>query len=380
MKRHQAAIIGAGFMGRTHIEALRRLGNVDVKAVAAASKSEAQTLASAFGIERSASDYREILEDPAIDAIHICTPNALHFEIAEAALKAGKHVICEKPLATTSAQAASLLSLARERDLRHATNHNLRYYPMVQQMRAMREAGELGEILIAQGTYSQDWLFYDTDWNWRVEASEGGPSRVMADIGSHWCDMAENVTGLRITSLNADLQTFHKTRKRPRGPVETFQSVSAEDRIEVPVDTEDFGSVQFHMGDRARGAFTASQVSAGRKNRLSLEIFGTKASVAWDQERPNELWIGSRDSRSALILKDPALLLPQARPYADFPGGHSEGYDDTFKQIFRRFYQSIDDTAAVPVYPLFDDGLRQLRLVEAEIESSRSRRWVDIAE
>jgi predicted dehydrogenase len=251
---------------------------------------------------------------------------------------------------------------------------------MVQQMRALRESGELGEILIAQGTYSQDWLLYDTDWNWRVEARDGGPSRVMADIGSHWCDMAEHVTGLRITSLSADLQTFHKTRKRPAGIVETFQNkISAPGVSEdVSVDTEDFGSVQFHMGERTRGAFTASQVSAGRKNRLSIEIYGTKSSVAWDQERPDELWMGHRNSANRVMIKDPSLLEPSARSYADFPGGHSEGYDDTFKQVFRRFYQSIADPAAKPEYPLFDDGLRQLQLVEAEIESNRSRRWVEI--
>ena len=376
----RTAIIGAGFMGRTHLEALRRLGPVSVEAVAAASVEEARALASPFGIARAEADYRPILADPSIDAVHICTPNALHFEVASAALAADKHVICEKPLATSSGDARKLVSLARERGRRHATNHNLRYYPMVQQMRAMREAGELGEVLIVQGTYSQDWLLYDTDWNWRVEAREGGPSRVMADIGSHWCDMTEHVTGLRITSLSADLQTFHKTRKRPSGPVETFQnkSVAPEDRREVAVDTEDFGSVQFHMGNRARGAFTASQLSAGRKNRLSLEIYGTKSSVAWDQERPDELWIGNRDSANRLMLKDPALLRPNARSYADYPGGHSEGYDDTFKQLFRRFYQSIADPAASPEYPLFDDGLRQLQLVEAEIESNRTRTWVDV--
>jgi predicted dehydrogenase len=357
MKRLRAAIAGRGFMGRTHLEALRRLGSVDVQ---------------------MESDYRRILEDPTIDVVHICTPNALHYEMAATALSAGKHVVCEKPLAISSAEASALVSLARERKLRHATNHNLRYYPMVQQMRAMREAGELGEILIVQGTYSQDWLLFDTDWNWRVTAREGGPSRAMADIGSHWCDMAEHVTGLRITSLCADLQTFHRTRKRPAGPLETFQTKTTEDRVEVAVDTEDFGSVQFHMGDRTRGAFTASQVSAGRRNRLSIEIFGTKSSAAWDQERPDELWIGRRDAPNGLLLKDPALLLPGARSFADFPGGHSEGYDDTFKQLFRRFYESVADPALQPEYPLFDDGLRQLRLVEAEMESHRRRAWVEI--
>jgi len=383
MRTFRTAIIGAGFMGRTHLEALRRLGSVEVAGVAAATIDEARALASPFGIERIETDYKLLLDDSSIDAVHVCTPNAMHFDVAAAALAAGKHVVCEKPLATNSADARKLVQLARQsqlRQLRHATNHNLRYYPMVQQMRALRESGELGEILIAQGTYSQDWLLYDTDWNWRVEARDGGPSRVMADIGSHWCDMAEHVTGLRITSLSADLQTFHKTRKRPAGPVGTFQNKISTPGVseDVSVDTEDFGSVQFHMGERTRGAFTASQVSAGRKNRLSIEIYGTKSSVAWDQERPDELWMGHRNSANRVMIKDPSLLEPSARSYADFPGGHSEGYDDTFKQVFRRFYQSIADPAAKPEYPLFDDGLRQLQLVEAEIESNRSRRWVEI--
>ena len=242
---------------------------------------------------------------------------------------------------------------------------------MVQHMRRMREDGELGDILVVQGTYSQDWLLYDTDWNWRIDSKANGPSRCLADIGSHWCDMAEHVTGQRITSLCADLQTFHKTRKRPKGPIETFagKTLKPEDYIEVPIDTEDFGAVVFRMGDRARGTFTASQVSAGRKNRLSIEIFGTKGGVSWDQERPDELWIGQRNSSNQIIVKDPSLLKDRARPYADLPGGHSEGYDDTFKQVFRRFYASIGDPSAQPEYPQFVDGLRQLTILESELAS-----------
>jgi predicted dehydrogenase len=252
---------------------------------------------------------------------------------------------------------------------------------MAQQMRRMREAGDLGEILVVQGTYSQDWLLYDTDWNWRVETKENGPSRCMADIGSHWCDMAEHVTGLRIASLCADLNTFHKTRKRPKGSIETFagKSLKPEDYVETPVDTEDFGAVVFRMGNGARGAFTASQVSAGRKNRLSIEIYGTKCGVAWDQERPDELWIGNRNSANQVMIKDPALLKEGARSYADLPGGHSEGYDDTFKQVFRRFYRSIVDPAAEPEYPQFVDGLRQLTVLEAEMDSSKRRAWVEVS-
>jgi len=378
--KHKVGVVGTGFMGRTHLEALRRLGSVEIQAVADTSLERARQLAAAFGVDGATADYREILNDPAVDAVHVCTPNAMHFPIAEAALRAGKHVLCEKPLATSASEARKLVTLARENKLRNCTNHNLRFYPMVQQMRCMREEGDLGDILVVQGTYSQDWLLYDTDWNWRIEASENGPSRVMADIGSHWCDMAEHVTGERIGSLCADLQIFHKTRKRPKHAVETFagKMLKPEEYDSVAIDTEDFGSAIFRIGERGRGAFTASQVSAGRKNCLSIEIYGTKASVAWNQERPDELWIGQRNTNNQIVVKDPSLLKPGARSFADYPGGHSEGYDDTFKQVFRRFYRSIEDPSAPAEYPQFSDGLRQLVILESEMESNRKHGWVDI--
>ena len=269
-----------------------------------------------FPLLTIAADYREILRDPAIDAVHICTPNAQHFSMAKEALQAGKHVICEKPLATSVEEGEELVSLAERQGLRNCVCHNLRYYPMVQQMRRMREDGDLGEILVVQGTYFQDWLLYDTDWNWRVDAKAGGPSRCMADIGSHWFDMAEHVTGLRVTSLCADLQTFHPTREASRNiPSKPFPtSCLVPKTIWKPrVDTEDFGAVIFRMGERTRGSVTASQVSAGRKNRLSIEICGTRASVAWNQERPDELWVGHRDAGNEIVVKDPSLLKPAAR-------------------------------------------------------------------
>ena len=376
-KRIRTAVFGTGFMGRVHLEALRRVENVDVAAIAGRNAAAAEKLGSAFGVSRTAA--AAILRDPNIDAVHICTPNAQHYPMAKEALLAGKHVLCEKPLAISVEEAQELAALAAQKGLRNCVCHNLRYYPMVQQMRAMREAGDLGEILVVQGTYSQDWLLYDTDWNWRVDSKAGGPSRCMADIGSHWCDMAEHLTGLRVSTLCADLNTVHKTRKQPKGPVETFANklASAADTIETPVDTEDFGAVIFRMGDRARGSMTASQVSAGRKNRLSIEIYGTKAGVAWDQERPDELWIGHRDSANCIIIKDPSLLKPAASTFADLPGGHSEGYDDTFKQVFRRFYSSIREPSAPQDYPHFTDGLRQLLILRAELESNHTRAWVN---
>src|SRR5512133_208498 len=310
MKTLKTAVFGTGFVGRVHLEGISRVGGDKLYAIGEPEVAKAEQLAAEFGAQKVEADYHKLLQDPNVDAVHICTPNALHFPMATDALKAGKHVICEKPLATSVEEARGLVKLAAETKLRNATFHNLRYYALVQQMRRMREEGELGEILLVQGTYSQDWLLYDTDWNWRIDSKANGPSRCMADIGSHWCDMAEHVTGQRITSLCADLQTFHKTRKRPKGPIETFagKTLRPEDYIEVPMDNEDFGSVIFRMGERARGAFTASQVNVGCKNRLSIEIYGTKCGVAWDQEKPDELWIGHRNSPNQVIIKDPSIM------------------------------------------------------------------------
>src|SRR6266566_1308246 len=310
MKKLKTAVFGTGFMGRVHTEGIRRLGNVEVAAIAASSDEKARKFGEEVGVGRTTGDYRTVLRDATIDAVHICTPNALHFPMASAALEAGKHVLCEKPLAISVSEAKKLVELAAKKDLANCTFHNLRFYPMVQQIRRMRETGELGEIYVVQGTYSQDWLYYDTDWNWRIDQKANGKSRVMADIGSHWCDMIEHVTGLRITSLCADLQTFHKTRKKPKG------------------------------------------------------------SVAWDQEQPDALWIGHRNEPNQSIVKDPSLLEESARRYADLPGGHSEGYDDTFKQVFRRFYRTVADRSAPVEYPQFADGLRQLQILDKALRSS----------
>lgn len=368
MKNIRTAIVGTGFMGRVHLEALRRIAGVELVAIVGRELASAEKLGSGFNIERAESDYRNVLLDKSIEAVHICTPNALHYPMAKEALIAGKHVLCEKPLTATVEEAAELVTLAAERGLRNCVCHNLRYYPMVQQMRRMREEGTLGRILMVQGTYSQDWLLYNTGWHWRLDA-QGGALRTMADVGTHWFDMAEHVTGLRVSSLCADLQTFFPNWNRPTGK-------TGVEKIEVS--TEDYGGVVFHMGDVTRGSMTASQVSGGRKNRLALEIYGTEASVGWDQERPDELWIGRRNGPNHLMLKDPVSLQAQAATYADLPGGHSEGYDDTFKQTFRRFYASISNPDGPVDYPQFIDGLRHMQLMQSELESHRARAWVKV--
>jgi predicted dehydrogenase len=346
-----------------------------VVGVAGRTAAAARKFADAMSIERATGNYQDLLADPELDAVHICTPNELHFPMAQAAMQAGKNVLCEKPLASTVAEANAMLAMAKEKGLAHCTLYNVRAYPQVQNMRRMREAGELGDIQVVQGTYSQDWLLYDTDWNWRIES---GPSRTFADIGTHWCDLAEHITGRRISALCADLTTFLDTRKKPKGSVETFtgKTLQPSEYDEVAIKTEDFGAMIFAMGEKTKGSLTVSQVSVGRKNRLFIEIFGTKASVAWNTESPDELWIGHRNSPNQIVVKDPSLLTNGAASWADLPGGHSEGYDDTFKQIFRRFYNRVADKNAPVEYPTFEDGIRQMRVLDAVLESSRKRAWV----
>ena len=380
MRKLKTAMIGTGFMGKVHTEAIRRLGNVEVAAVAAITLDEAQSFATANFVPHATGDYKTLLADSSIDAVHICTPNALHYPIAKAALEAGKNVLCEKPLTTTVAEAEDLVAVANKTKLANCVNHNLRFYPAVQQIRSMVANGELGDILIVQGTYFQDWLLYDTDWNWRVSTGENGKLRAMGDIGSHWMDMIQHLTGLKITSLCADLQTFHPTRKRPKGAVETFagKKLQPSDYESVSIDTDDFGSVLLRLGDRARGNFSVSQMSAGRKNRFEFEIFGTKCGVAWNQERPDELWIGRRNEPNELIVKDPSLMDKRAATFADLPGGHSEGYDDAHKQMFRRFYRRVADPSAPVEFPTFEDGLLGMRLLEKVLESATSHAWVTV--
>ncbi|MEQ1883755.1 MAG: Gfo/Idh/MocA family oxidoreductase [Bryobacteraceae bacterium] len=382
MKKLKTVVFGTGFVGRVHIEGIRRLGNVELYAIGVGPQDDGNKLAAELTVDRVSADYATLVSDPNVDAVHVCTPNALHFPIAKAALAAGKHVLCEKPLAMSVEEARALVDLAAKTGLRNCTFHNLRFYPMIQQARRIVASGELGDVLIVQGTYSQDWLLYDTDWNWRLISAEGGRSRTLADIGSHWCDGMEHVTGQKITSLCADIQTFHKTRKRPKKAVDTFsgKALRPEDYEDVAIDTEDYAAVMFRMGERTRGSFTVSQVSSGRKNSYRFEIFGTKAGLAWDGEKQDELWIGHRGSPNQLLLKDPSLLSPEARSYADLPGGHSEGYDDTFKQVFRRFYRSIEDPKTPADYPQFADGLRQLTILDAEFTSHERQGWVNVSD
>ena len=380
MKRIKTAIVGTGFMGKVHAEQVRRLGNVDIEAVVGSSLARAKSFAEASGIPIATGDLEDVLNNKEIAAVHICTPNVDHFPQSLAALNAGKAVLCEKPMTTTVEEARQLVKTAKAKNAINCVQHNLRYYPVLQQVRQMIAHGDLGEILIVQGTYSQDWLLYDTDWNWRIDTKENGQLRVMGDIGSHWMDMIQHLTGLPITAVCADLATFHKTRRKPKGSVETFsgKKASADDTDEFVVDSDDFGAVLVHLGERTRGTFTVSQMSAGRKNRFFIEIFGTKAGVAWNQEEQDTLWIGHRNDPNQIVIKDASLFYPEAAKFVDLPGGHSEGYDDSHKQVFKNFYARVADPSVPIDYPTFEDGLRGMILLEKVAESSAKKAWVQV--
>ena len=380
VKKIKTAIVGTGFMGKVHAEQVRRLGNVEIAAVVGSRPERAKAFAEASGIPIATDNLQEVLDNKEIVAIHICTPNVDHFPQSMAALNAGKAVLCEKPMTTTVSEARQLLDLAKEKHAVNCVQHNLRYYPVLQQARQMIAHGDLGEILIVQGTYSQDWLLYETDWNWRIDTAENGQLRVMGDIGSHWMDMIQHLTALPITAVCADLATFYKTRKRPKGSVETFsgKKATAQDTEDFAVDSDDFASVLIHLGERARGAYTVSQMSAGRKNRFFIEIFGTKAGLSWNQEEPDSLWIGHRNEPNQVLIKDASLFYPEAAKFSDLPGGHSEGYDDSHKQVFKNFYAKIADPSIPIDYPTFEDGLRGMILLEKVAESSAKKSWVQV--
>ena len=377
----KVAVIGLGFMGRTHIQSLRRLG-VEVHGVAGISEDEARNASAELGIPKWYKDFEEAIADDEIKAVHLCTPNHLHFSQAKKALEAGKHVLCEKPLAMTSAESKVLAELAKSKGLITAVNYNLRFYPICQEAKAKIEAGDLGSPYLIHGAYLQDWLFLQTDWNWRLETEQGGDLRVVADIGTHWMDMITWLTGLKITEVMADFSTVHKTRLKPAGEVETYAGKVSENTStnEVPIKTEDTAVILFRFENGALGNVSLSQVSAGRKNFFWFEISGSKTSLHWEQENPNELWIGYRDQPNQLLSKDPSLFHPSARALTGFPGGHAEGYPDTFVQVFRQFYGAVGSGKLPETgrFATFEDGHHEMLLCEAIQRSAHERKWVKV--
>lgn len=378
----RVGIVGTGFIGPAHLEALRR-NNVNVVGLAEATAELAAEKAADLGIGKSYESYEAMLADPDIDVIHLATPNYLHYPHAKAALEAGKHVVCEKPLAMNSAESADLVRIAKESGKVNAINFNIRFYPMVQQARSMVQDGEIGDLFILQGSYLQDWLLLPTDWNWRLEPGLGGTLRAVGDIGSHWLDLMSFITGLKVKEVFADFKTFHPIRKKPLKELETFtgKMLTPEDYEDKPIKTEDYASILLHYENGVHGVLTVSQVSSGRKNRIFFEINGTKSSLSWNGERPNELWIGQRSSPNQVMMKDPSLLSPEAVSTVSYPGGHNEGFPDTFKQLYNKVYNYIlsGDFTAKPDFPTFADGHYEQVLCEAIETSAKKGQWVEVA-
>ena len=374
-------VAGTGFIGPAHVEGLRRNG-IQVLGLAENTPENARAKAAEMGIPRAYDSFEAMLADPDIDIVHLATPNLLHHPYSKAALLAGKHVVCEKPLAMTASESAELVKLAAETGKVNAVNFNIRMYPMVQQARSLVQSGEIGDLFILQGSYLQDWLLLPTDWNWRLEPDLGGTLRAVGDIGSHWLDLLTFITGLRLEEVYADFKTFLPVRKKPTKELETFtgklqQSV---DYVDQPIYTEDYATILLHYENGVRGVVTVAQVCSGRKNRLFFEINGSKSSLVWDGERPNELWMGNRTSPNQVVMKDPSLLLPEARQTASYPGGHIEGFPDTFKQLYKKVYDYIfaGDFNKKPDFPTFADGHYEMVICEAIAQSAKEKEWVRI--
>ena len=382
MQKINTGIIGTGFIGPAHVEALRRLGNVEVLGVAERDVDLARAKADELSIPKSYGDYRELLADPDIHVVHNCTPNHLHFEVNRDILAAGKHVVSEKPLAMNCTESRELVRLAEKAGVVNAINFNYRYMPLVQQARLMcQEQEDVGRVLAVHGSYLQDWLLKETDWNWRLVPEMSGESRAVADIGSHLCDLIQFVTGLKIVRVMADLVTTHPIRKRPKVDVETYagKELQPGDYEDVEIASEDYASILLEFDSGAHGVMTVSQCAAGRKNRLFYEIDGSKCALSWDQEKPNEMWVGHRDTPNQMLMKDPSLLYEEAQDYAHYPGGHNEAYPDGPKNLFRNVYGFIAGDRPGGDFATFVDGHNAMAICEAVVQSGKAKQWVDVA-
>jgi len=376
-----AAVVGAGFIGPVHVEALRRNG-INVVGILGVSEEESRSAAESLGLPKAFKDYDEVLKSDDVQSVHLAVPNKLHYPMAKRALEAGKHVLCEKPLAMNSKETAELVEIASKANVAAGVNYNIRFYPLSIEAHEIVKRGDIGEIYSVHGSYVQDWLLYPTDFNWRLLPEEGGELRAVADIGTHWLDLIHFITGLEVEAVCADLKTFLPVRQRPKGEVETFKGKEEKAVETEPIEivTEDYGSILLRFSNGARGVLTVSQVTAGRKNCLRYEIAGSKRALYWNSEAPNELWIGHRDEANELLIRDPALLSDNARRFASFPGGHNEGFPDSFKQLCKAFYDYIKagDFNAPPPFPTFADGHREVVLCEAIARSAKEEKWMEV--
>jgi predicted dehydrogenase len=373
--RLKVAVIGVGFVGPHHVDAARRTGYADVVAVAGADRHRTAARAKELGVGIPTTDIDRLLGDPDIDVIHVCTPNRTHVEFATAVLNAGKHLVLEKPVAVDSASGELLVELAVSRNLRTLVTFTYRGYPIVQRARQLVADGVLGSPRLIHGAYLQDWLARATDFNWRVLEADGGPSRAVADIGSHWFDLAEFVSGRRVEGGLADFARVMDIRHRPVSGTATFSSSGGEETEAVAVTTEDAATLLLRFEGGARGACVVSQISVGHRNHLTLEIAGSDRSLAWDQEAPEHLWLGS--GAHVQSFQRDSVDTPRGIP--SLPAGHPQGWSDALRDVMRPFYAAIFDRHAVDdpsPYPTLADGVRAVQFTEVALASSQQGGWV----
>ena len=375
-----AAVIGTGFIGTVHIQALRRLG-VHVKGVLGSSPQRGAARAAEIGVPHAYPTLDDLLADAAVDVVHITSPNHAHYGQVKAILGAGKHVICEKPLAMTSAESAEMVAIAKASGKVAAVCYNIRFYPLNQQAHGMVQAGDLGAIRFVTGHYHQDWLAKPTDWNWRLESDMGGALRSVGDIGTHWIDLTSFVTGLRAVSVMAELATFVPERQKPTGPVETFSTAAGATQT-TAIDTDDAAMIVIRYEGGARGVMSTSQINMGRKNSLQWDVAGASASLAWDSETPDHLFIGHRDAPNQTLMRDFTLMNTAGTAAASLPPGHVEGFADSFFNFFRAVYADVDagGRRSGSTWASFDDGHYEMRFCDAVLRSAREGRWVDLNE
>lgn len=384
----RVGVVGTGFMAAAHTEALRRLGHL-VVAVAGRTSQSAREAAARLRVPAACESLAVLLADADVDVVHVTTPNDLHAEQVAAVVAAGKHVVCEKPLGVTSAESAETVRLAQEAGVVNAVCFNLRFAPHLHHAAALVAAGDIGEPWLVHGGYLQDWLLLETDWNWRLVSARQGGLRAVADIGSHWLDLARFVTGRRVEAVLADLHTFVHVRERPQHDVRTFEGLGSQRSagtdddaalVREPMSSDDAAGLLLRFEGGLRGVCTVSQVSAGRKNRLTLEVDGAEAALAFTSEDPELLWVGHRGRPNELVHKDPSLLLPAAARVTGYPAGHVEGYPDTFKALFAAVYEDVAAGAPseTPAYPTFADGHETVLVCEAIAQSARDDTWVTV--
>jgi len=373
------AVIGTGYIGPVHIEALSRISGIKVTAVVDANMELAKQTAERYNIGKACEDYKEVLNDPDIHVIHNCTPNKYHYRITKEAMEKGKHILSEKPLAMNQQEAKELVEIAEKNNIVTGIDFCYRYYPVVQEMAVKIRNGELGDVRMVSGSYFQDWLSQATDFTWRLQKSESGPSNITADLGSHWFDLIQFATGLKVTEVIGDFASLIPVRKKPKRQVLAFEDVKDVETEDFPAELEDYSAILFRLSNGAPGSFTTSQACAGRKSDTEFQVYGSKCSYAWNHKHSTELWVGYREKPNEILIENPVLQDPSTAKYASLPAGHPTGYHDAVMNLFQDYYDALNGNENSPVSrPTFETGYEEMKIIDAVIQSNEKKQWVKI--